>query len=368
MKKARLLLLCLLLISLVVTPVGSILTLDGSSIVEAAKINQKSINLIKSQTYKLKISGTSKTVRWSSSNKSVATVNSSGKVKAKKAGTATIKAKVGKKTYTCKVNVRDTVDLFIFMGQSNMTGRGTASQAPSLYDGAGYEYKTVNNKLSILSEPFGKGQNSGSLSNYNMETGSLVTAFANEYYEDTGIPIVAVAATRVGSGSGMWSTTYVKEAASRYKETVSYLKKKGIKVRNKYMVWYQGENDVFAFKSGSTYKKEVKQVYKTMKKAGVSKCLLIRIGLKSYPTKKAYKAILKAQTNLCKKNSNFVLISTKATRLKSKYFQSDGIHLTQAGLNLVGANAGYFAAKYSKTKKDPSMKDGYLSSRYKAIR
>lgn len=47
-----------------------------------------------------------KNVVWSSSKKKVATVSKSGKITAKKAGTATIKAKVAEKTFTCKVTVK----------------------------------------------------------------------------------------------------------------------------------------------------------------------------------------------------------------------------------------------------------------------
>ncbi len=49
-----------------------------------------------------KVSG----VKWSTSNKKVATVSSKGKVTAKKKGTATITAKVNKKSYKCKVTVK----------------------------------------------------------------------------------------------------------------------------------------------------------------------------------------------------------------------------------------------------------------------
>ena len=54
----------------------------------------------------LKVTGVSGAVTWSSSNTGVATVDSKGKVTGVKAGTATITAKVGSDTYTCKITVK----------------------------------------------------------------------------------------------------------------------------------------------------------------------------------------------------------------------------------------------------------------------
>lgn len=51
------------------------------------------------------------TVKWKSSNKSIATVSSSGKVTGKKAGTATITAYIGKVKATCKITVKKLFDL-----------------------------------------------------------------------------------------------------------------------------------------------------------------------------------------------------------------------------------------------------------------
>ena len=66
----------------------------------AVKISKKSVTLIKGQTTVLKITGTKNKVAWSSNKKSVAVVSNKGKVTAKKKGSATITAKVGKKKYT----------------------------------------------------------------------------------------------------------------------------------------------------------------------------------------------------------------------------------------------------------------------------
>ena len=53
---------------------------------------------------------TDKTVTWSSTNTSVATVDASGRVTAIKEGTATITAKAGDKSATCAVTVKKKAD------------------------------------------------------------------------------------------------------------------------------------------------------------------------------------------------------------------------------------------------------------------
>lgn len=81
---------------------------------EAAKIqatiNTKAVTLTAGFTEKLSVDNTSGKVSWTSSKKSVATVNSKGVVTAKKAGTATITAKTedGQKL-TCKITVKANV-------------------------------------------------------------------------------------------------------------------------------------------------------------------------------------------------------------------------------------------------------------------
>lgn len=70
------------------------------------QLNKTSTTLYVKNNTTLKISGTSKNAKWATSNRKVATVTSKGKVTAVKAGTAYIYAKIGKKTYKCKVKVK----------------------------------------------------------------------------------------------------------------------------------------------------------------------------------------------------------------------------------------------------------------------
>lgn len=77
--------------------------------VSAAKIklNTTKKTIVKGKTYTLKLKNAKKSkVKWKSSSKAVATVNSKGKVTAKKIGTANITATYKKKQYLCVVTVK----------------------------------------------------------------------------------------------------------------------------------------------------------------------------------------------------------------------------------------------------------------------
>lgn len=82
---------------------------SGITPVEAStiKLNKTSLTLNEGSTYSLKLSGTTKTIKWSTSNKAIATVSTKGTVKGIKAGTATITATVSSKKYNCKVTIKE---------------------------------------------------------------------------------------------------------------------------------------------------------------------------------------------------------------------------------------------------------------------
>lgn len=76
---------------------------------KSPSLNKKSISIYVGNKYKLKLKNSSKSAKWTSSIKKIATVSSKGKtvtVKAKKAGKVKITAKIGKKKLYCKVTVK----------------------------------------------------------------------------------------------------------------------------------------------------------------------------------------------------------------------------------------------------------------------
>jgi len=81
--------------------------------VQAATVslNKRSTSVYIGKTTQLKVKNYTGKIRWSSSNTSIATVSSTGKVKGKKAGTVTISARAGKKTLKCKVTVRSVISV-----------------------------------------------------------------------------------------------------------------------------------------------------------------------------------------------------------------------------------------------------------------
>lgn len=74
--------------------------------VSKPKLSATSATLFLGNTKTLSVAGGTGTIKWSSSNSSVASVSSSGKITAKKAGTATITAAVSGEKITCKVTVK----------------------------------------------------------------------------------------------------------------------------------------------------------------------------------------------------------------------------------------------------------------------
>ena len=250
------------------------------------------------------------------------------------------------------------VDLVIFMGQSNMAGRGVAAEAPVVQEGHGYEFRAVSDptKLYTIAEPFGVNENRGVISETS-KTGSLVSAFAESYYSYTGVPIVGVSAAQGGKKIEFWATNgdALNETIARYSAAKTYLNTNGYTIRHQYMVWLQGETDGAQGTAAATYKNSLVTLFGEMKKQGVEKAMVIRIGERQ-ASETQHDAIILAQTELCRESDDFVMISGKLAGVAAADMK-DSAHFKQSTYNEVGADAGKNMAYYANTGMEPYFWD-----------
>lgn len=364
----------LLLVALLVVLSSTILVfMKGTYEVHAAtkvKLNETSIKMLAGESYSLYLKGTKAQIKWTTSDNDIASVSSTGNVTALKAGNVTVVAKAGNKKYYCRVKVRGTADVIIFMGQSNMSGLGDKEKAPVLLEGAGYEYKAITNpdSLFVLQEPFGEKENKeGGLDDTSLFTrsGSLVTSFVNQYYNKTDTPVIAISASRGSAPIRSWlEDGLLDDAKSRYTSAFHYLNEKGIKINHQYMVWMQGESDGFQGTPASVYESQFESLYTQMQLLGIEKCFVIRVGeYQFYPNKND--EIIKVQTQLCKDSSDFVMASTLAVTFDgTNDMRSDGVHYTQSGLNKLGKDAGGNVAFYVLNNKERNLYDPMYDNTY----
>ncbi len=93
--------------ALLITTILCVLLIAPAS-ASAAVLSKEKATMEVDSTLKLRVQGSKESAIWTTSKKSVATVNSSGLVTAKKEGTAIITAAIGEDEYVCTVTVVDS--------------------------------------------------------------------------------------------------------------------------------------------------------------------------------------------------------------------------------------------------------------------
>ena len=260
----------------------------------------------------------------------------------------------------------NAVDLIMFMGQSNMAGRGVTSTewsqtAPIVKEGAGYEFRAISDptKLYTISEPFGVNENNATSGiTETSKTGSMVSAFTNEYFKHTGVPIVGVSASKGGTAISWWQPDGLplQDAISRFNSAKTWLEDNDYSIRNKYMVWCQGETDGDNSTTLADYKTGFLNMVNAMFEAGIDKCFIVRIG-NHRDNATIYDTIIQAQTELAKETENIILASTKFDKMATLGLMKDQFHYYQHGYNLVGTETAQNVAFYANTGKEPTLYD-----------
>lgn len=286
-------------------------------------------------------------------------------------------------SFTKIVTCEKTVDLFMFMGQSNMAGRGITStrwseKAPTINYEAGYEFKAISDPTCLYpaSEPFGVDENQdGGIDDTtpdnddqstgtSKKTGSCVVALMNAYYAVTGVPIVGIAASEGGTTLAQWQpgTDRLNDALNRLSVAVAWLENNGYYIRHKYMMWCQGEND--ASTPSADYKAAFTTMFGTMKTAGIEKCFLARIGEYNDNGSAEYSAMIQCQTEMGQELEDIIMCTTDLASFRDRGLMKDKYHFYQAAYNEMGRYSGENIAAYVKTGKEPTMYDPKYGNLY----
>lgn len=268
------------------------------------------------------------------------------------------------------------VDVFIFMGQSNMSGCGRADtsaiagggvQSEILCEtGHGYEYRPVTGSdeegwLYPVEEPFGKTEMAPLYSD--SRSGGMVSAFMESYYTASGVPVVGVSASHCGDAISEWlpGTAKLTEAKKRLFDCLTYLKsdQSEFEVRNVGMVWCQGCSDSYKVAHENyDYEAKLQSIFDELKfdsesgEVGVEKCFVVTPSpfslSNNVQTLIPDKVVMvDYQAAMCERNENFILASKKFSNVP--FALQDGPHFFQSVYNVCGWDAGSRASYYFET-------------------
>ena len=242
-------------------------------------------------------------------------------------------------------------DLFLFMGQSNMAGRGeTCSRwpqgAPKVTPGMGYEFRAVSDPAGLyeMEEPFGKNENRiGGIDDGEKKSGSPVSAFVNAYTERCGIPVVGVSASKGGSAILQWQkgSIYLTDAMVRYHAAEKYLEQNGIGVRHRFVLWCQGETDGDLGTGEKAFKQMYLRMIRTLREEGIEKIFLISVGKCNLPDREdRYDAVRRWERELAECEPDLIGVSDAFVSMREQGLMKDAFHYYQEGYNRCGTEAG----------------------------
>lgn len=253
------------------------------------------------------------------------------------------------------------VDLVIFMGQSNMSGcGGDASHAPKVPQGHGYEFRAISDptRLYPITEPFGTNENNinGIMDLPGAKRGSLISAFANTYYEETGVPIVAVSASAGGTDTAYWlSSSVTSDFKERQARAQVWLESNDYYIRKQYVIWLQGESDAADNVTSEKYNENMDNIIRPLFIGGVQKVFIITPG-RTITRNQYFNDIISAQLEMCKTSGYYALATTVLNGISTEYMV-DEWHYNQSALNLVGSEAAKSAAYYTNNQKEMCLYD-----------
>lgn len=238
------------------------------------------------------------------------------------------------------------IDLFVIVGQSNAEGRGDSAQSPASPHGRFWN----GSSLVALADPVGGAS-----------TGSMWPAFANEWYAATGGRLAAfVEAAAGGTGllpgaGGQWSPsgTLRGAAVSAANAAIAAIASspESLSPGNVYFVWCQGEQEASTINGTTVTADLYEQALKDLAayfKAQIPQMVGFHVvstggsgvaGPLIDTTQANFAAIRRAQSLAAASDANIEIAYSGALGFQTFGLMKDGLHYSQAGLNLAGGIA-----------------------------
>lgn len=252
----------------------------------------------------------------------------------------------------------ETFDLFLFMGQSNMAGRGITSErwpqeAPVPDREAGAEYRAVTDPAGLhpVREPFGVNENrTPGIHDGAMKTGSMVSAFVKEYYQETGVPVLGVSASKGGSSIAQWipgaPEGYLADAMKRLAACEAYCKAHSLVIRHRFVLWCQGETDGDLGTEDDRYQEDFRKLLSALFAHGIERLFMVRIGKCNIPgAYDRYDRMIALQDKIASDTPGVAMVSTCLAGMRSRGLMKDSFHYYQQAYNEAGEEAARNAAK-----------------------
>lgn len=251
---------------------------------------------------------------------------------------------------------KPVIDLIFFMGQSNMSGAGGDKElAPPVTEGHGYEFRAISDptRLYNIEEPFGKNESfiGGICDIPGAKKGSIVSCFANEYYALTGVPIVGVSASQGATTTEIWqSAGFQIDMQQRYDITVNWLNDNGYYIRNRYVVWFQGESDAANHVQPEIYNTNMDNIIRPLFIKGLNKVFIITPG-RTLSIKNYFDDIINQQLDMCRESGYYALGTNILSDVSAEYMV-DEWHYNQLVLNIIGIETAKSVACYTLKRKE----------------
>ena len=251
---------------------------------------------------------------------------------------------------------KPVLDLIFFMGQSNMSGAGGDKElAPPVTEGHGYEFRAISDptRLYNIEEPFGKNESfiGGICDIPGAKKGSIVSCFANEYYALTGVPIVGVSASQGATTTEIWqSAGFQIDMQQRYDITVNWLNDNGYYIRNRYVVWFQGESDAANHVQPEIYNTNMDNIIRPLFIKGLNKVFIITPG-RTLSIKNYFDDIINQQLDMCRESGYYALGTNILSDVSAEYMV-DEWHYNQLVLNIIGIETAKSVACYTLNRKE----------------